>query len=156
MKKIAQLCLLLALCSFTTMECYAQPPAITWQKSFGGPNDDSGGITPTPDGGYIMGGWNLGNGGDVTGNHGGYDYWVVRIDDGGNIVWQKSYGGTLNEEGRFMNVTSDGGYILSGFSFSNNGDVTGNHGGRDAWVVKIDSAGVLQWQKMLGGSGDDR
>ena len=71
------------------------------------------------------------------------------------IQWQKSLGGTGWDLANSIQQTSDGGYIVAGFSSSNNGDVTGNHGGGDYWVVKLDSSGNLQWQKSLGGTGFD-
>ncbi|MFT3680827.1 MAG: gliding motility-associated C-terminal domain-containing protein [Ferruginibacter sp.] len=88
------------------------------------------------------------------------------------IQWQKSYGGTLGDgeiNGEYqdnsaysvnIHPTKDGGYIISAFTQSNDGDVTGQHGGAgwgggDFWVIKIDVAGNIQWQKALGGSSLD-
>src|SRR5664280_2681071 len=82
---------------------------------------------------------------NVTGNHGGYDYWVVKLDTSGNIVWQKSLGGSVNDYAYSIQQTSDGDYIVAGASNSNDGDVTGNHvtgnywysGTADYWIVKL-------------------
>lgn len=75
------------------------------------------------------------------------------------IDWQKSLGGSKYEQANAMQQTADGGYIAAGETNSNNGDVSGNHGGGeivlDVWVVKLDAAGGLVWQKCLGGTGND-
>ncbi len=113
-------------------------------------------IALTPDGGYLAGGITLGNDGDVLGNHGSGDYWVVKINNVGTILWQKCYGGTAGEELEYIFPVSDG-YILAGSVGSSDGDVTGFHPGifSDAWLVKIDLTGTLIWQKCYGGSGSE-
>lgn len=132
-------------------------PAIQWQKTYGGTGGELATATQqTRDGGYIVAGYAESQDGDVTGNHGSFDIWVVKLDDKGTLQWQKSLGGTGSDAAQAVRQTSDGGYIVAGYSNSNNGDVTGNHGNFDYWVIKLDSAGVLQWQKSLGGSGEDR
>lgn len=128
-----------------------------WQKSFGGTGDDGAwDVQNTPDGGYVVAAHNSLNNGDVTGNHGILDYWVIKLDAAGVIQWQKSFGGSNVDVPRSIQVVSDGGYVLSGYSSSSDGDITGNHGNYDYWVIKLDSAGVLQWQKSLGGSNADQ
>ncbi|MFM7854277.1 MAG: hypothetical protein ACKO96_20720, partial [Flammeovirgaceae bacterium] len=74
---------------------------------------------------------------------------------GGVIQWQKCLGGSGNDIIYSIGQTADGGYIATGTTYSNNGDVLGNHGGSDAWVVKLSSTGSIQWQKCYGGTGDD-
>ncbi len=129
---------------------------ITWQKSLGGSSDDiATSITQTADGGYIVAGYSSSNNGDVSGNHGGSDYWIVKLDSTGTITWQKSLGGSANDKANSIAQTSDGGYIVGGYSDSTNGDVTGHHGNGDYWIVKLDSTGTISWQKSLGGSGED-
>ncbi len=126
---------------------------IQWKKCFGGTNDDYAySIQQTNDGGYIVAGATQSNDGDVSGNHGGMDMWVVKLDNLGNIIWQKCLGGTDVDWAYSIQLTTDGGYIVAGLSQSNNGDVTGNHGEGDMWVVKLDNLGNIQWQKCLGGS----
>jgi hypothetical protein len=129
---------------------------IQWQKTYGGSGADWGWcIQQTTDGGYIIAGNSNSNDGDVTGNHGGADYWVVKTDPLGNLQWQKSYGGSGNDEASGIRQTLDGGYIVAGYSYSTNGDVTGNHGGSDFWIVKTDPSGTLEWQKSYGGSDNE-
>jgi hypothetical protein len=129
---------------------------IQWQKCYGGSSYEYvHEIQQTTDGGYIFAGDAASNDGDVTGNHGNYDYWVVKIDQTGAIQWEKCFGGSGGEAAWGIQQTLDGGFIAVGGTESNNGDVTFNHGGLDLWVVKTDPSGVIQWQKSYGGSGDD-
>lgn len=131
---------------------------VQWKKSFGGTGDDRAlSVIQTSDGGYAVGGYAEGNTGDITGNHGNQDYWILRLNsDGGVVFWKKSFGGLYPDLAWSMAQTSDAGFIIAGQSFSTDGDVTGNHGGTDAWVVKINEAGNLQWQKALGGTKIDQ
>ena len=129
---------------------------IQWQRCLGGTSNDNGySIQQTFDGGYILIGQTQSNNGDVSGNHGSFDVWVVKLDNLGNIQWQKCFGGTGPDGGFFINLTIDGGFILTGATDSNDGDVNGNHGNRDIWVVKLDNLGNIQWQKCLGGTLDE-
>lgn len=131
-------------------------PSIQWQKSLGGPdNENLSSIQQLVDGGYIMAGVSTSIGGDVTGNHGNNDCWVVRLDNNGNILWQKSLGGSGNDAGISLHQTVNGELLIASSSNSTDGDVTGNHGGNDYWVVKLDANGNILWQKSLGGSGND-
>ncbi|MEO6168013.1 MAG: T9SS type A sorting domain-containing protein [Chitinophagales bacterium] len=127
-----------------------------WQKCFGGTGyEDFGSMRATADGGFILAGGAQSNDGDVSGNHGSSDFWLVKTDGAGAIQWQKCYGGADYEKAADVRICPDGGYLLVGFSESNSGDVTGNHGDYDIWVVKTDASGNLQWQRSIGGSGYD-
>ena len=85
-----------------------------------------------------MAGYTESNDGDVSGYHGGdYDAWVVKLNSSGDILWQKCLGGTIDDRAYSIQQTSDGGFIVAGFTVSNDGDVSGNHGASDAWVVKL-------------------
>ena len=140
----------------TTM---AQAPAIQWAKCFGGSSTDVATcIQQTNDTGYIIAGYSKSNDSDVSGNHGGIDYWVVKLDITGNIQWQKSLGGMGDDEAFSIQQTTDGGFFVAGYSGSIDGDVTGHHGSffvSDYWVVKLNATGIIQWQKSLGGTADD-
>jgi hypothetical protein len=127
-----------------------------WQKTFGGTDyDGASSLIATLDGGYLVGGYTLSINGDVTDSHGGYDCWIIKLDAAGNLLWQKTYGGTGYDAGTNSITTSDGGYIMAGTTQSNDGDVMGNHGGSDFWLVKLDGAGNKLWQKTYGGRGND-
>lgn len=140
----------------TSIYLAAQSQSIEWQKCLGGTlADQAYSIRQTTDGGFIVTGRSISNDGDVSSNHGGYDCWAVKLTNTGVIEWQKSLGGTGDDVGVSIDQTDDEGYIVAGISNSTDGDVTGNHSGNDYWVVKLTNTGVIEWQKSLGGSGDD-
>jgi hypothetical protein len=133
---------------------------IVWNKLLGGNGYDIAyAIQQTTDGGYIVSGFTSSSAsGNVTGtNHGSNDYWVVKLDGSGNIVWNKLLGGIGNDVGNDIQQTTDGGYIVAGYTYSSaNGDVTGaNHGSNDYWVVKLDGSGNIVWNKLLGGNSSE-
>jgi len=130
---------------------------IEWQKSFGGSGRDyANSIQQTSDGGYIVAGSSVSNDGDVSGNNGlAMDYWVVKLTSLGAIDWQKALGGINNDYSYSIQQTSDGGYIVAGITYSIDGDVSGNNGGVDYWMVKLTITGTMEWQKALGGTGLD-
>ena len=131
--------------------------AIQWQKTLGGSEwEEAWSVRQTTDGGYIVAGRSISQDGDVTENHGGFDFWVVKLDETGTLQWQKSLGGSMDDIAYSVRQTIDGGYIVTGESESNNGDASGLHGSADYWVVKLSSLGVLEWQKMLGSTSLDR
>ena len=139
-------------------------PLIDWAGCYGSfYGDQSNAIAPTPEGGTIAAGYATGNDGDVSGMHlwfGSpfYDGWVVKTSATGEILWQRCYGGSQYENFEAINVVPGNGYILCGESATlDDGDVTGHHGGisYDAWIVKINEDGNIEWQKSLGGTDDE-
>lgn len=131
---------------------------ITWQKCFGGSGIDEGAdIRLTPDGGYLAGGQSNSTDGDVSGVHGvvASDFWIVKMDADGNLQWQKALGGGLSDYINCIQVLPDGGALAAGRTSSSTGDVSGDHGYEDYWVVRTDAMGELLWQHALGGSNVD-
>lgn len=140
-----------------------------WQKTIGGSGQDE--VTcmvRTRDGGFVVGGTSSSDkSGDKTEDgFGGLDYWVMKLDKNGKIVWQKTFGGQYNDELRSIAATDDGGFLLGGSSNSSplNNATAGAFGGtkignclgeHDYWIIKIDIDGNEQWQKTIGGKGDD-
>ena len=126
-----------------------------WEKSLGGTNytnrtftgQDQIGIQQTSDGGYIVAGSTLSNDGDVIGNHGEDDAWIVKLDNTGNIQWKRCYGGSGNDAAYSIRQTNDGGYVFTGYTTSTDGDLTGISGTPGSWIVKIDGNGNIQWQQ---------
>jgi len=107
-----------------------------------------------------MAGSTLSTDGNVTGKvQPGFDWWIVKINSTGTIEWQRCFGGSANESASIVKQTSDGGYIVAGYTRSNDGDVTGNHGGTsyygDLCLLKLSSGGNVEWKKLYGGSGDE-
>ncbi|MBN8676665.1 MAG: T9SS type A sorting domain-containing protein [Chitinophagales bacterium] len=148
MKYLFSIGLLVAL--FTGTEAQ---PSIQWQRGFGGSQpDEATTIRLTSDSCYFVAGFALSNNGNITGNKGITDFWVIKLNSAGDLLWQKSLGGTNDDRCYSASPTTDGGYILVGETSSNNLNVSGNHGDVDCWVVKLDPNGNIQWQKCLGGS----
>ncbi|MBL7712486.1 MAG: hypothetical protein JNL13_08485 [Chitinophagaceae bacterium] len=131
--------------------------AIQWVKSFGGSLPEEGRcVTGAPDGGYLVAATGKSNDGDISGNHGGGDILLLKLDVGGNLLWQKSLGGSNEDVPARLRKTADGGYLISGFSKSKDGDVGANRGDTDWWLMKIDGSGAIVWQNSFGGSASDR
>lgn len=134
----------------------AQSPSIQWQKTLGGTTEDVGFIiSNTSDSGFVSGGVIRSNDGNVTGQHGAWDLWVVKQSKTGVLQWQKALGGSRDERGTIVFQTQDGGFLVGGTTASNNGNVSGNHGGFDIWIIKLTASGAIQWQKALGGSNNE-
>ncbi|MBK6484565.1 MAG: T9SS type A sorting domain-containing protein [Chitinophagaceae bacterium] len=135
---------------------YIDEPFIEWSKCLGGNGDDQPySIQQTSDYGYIVAGKSTSDNGDLTSNNGSYDFWIIRLDSEGGVIWQKSLGGDLADVANEIRETADGGFLVAGYARSSDGDVTGNHGSDDAWLVKFDASGTLEWQKCLGGTDSD-
>ena len=132
------------------------PLQTRWAKCFGGSQDEYlRYMIQTPDQGYLVTGYTYSDDGNVVGNHGNSDAWVVKLDADGAIQWQRCYGGTDYDVGLFVANTSDGGYVFCGQTYSDDNDVSGNHGGSDAWVVKLNQNGIIEWQNCVGGTSSD-
>jgi hypothetical protein len=130
---------------------------LQWEKSLGGSDSDvAHSVISVSDGGYLVAGFVKSQDGQVTGHHGSYDGWLIKLSASGNIEWQKAIGSDGWEELRMVIQTTDGGFIAVGDGDNNNGDVSGNHGFDDVWVVKLSASGNIQWQKCLGGTHSDR
>ena len=112
---------------------------LLWEKSYGGTDQEVGtSIAQTIDSGFVMAGRSKSNDGDVSSNQGGEDFWVVKIDQVGTLEWEKAMGGSLNDGAQSVIATADTGYVISGYTESSNGDISGtNNGIADCWVVKL-------------------
>jgi uncharacterized repeat protein (TIGR01451 family) len=152
--------LIVALCLCSAVSAQQLAPKIVWQKPLGGSGDDRAyGIVETVDHGFLVVGSSRSNNGQVTGHHGtvdSADAWVVKLSAAGNIEWQRSLGGTKVDEFRSVIRTNDDAYLIVGNARSNDGDVSGNHGGMDLWAVKLSRDGQIIWQKCFGGDGEDQ
>ncbi|MCF6341846.1 MAG: hypothetical protein L3J31_03450, partial [Bacteroidales bacterium] len=128
---------------------------LLWEKNYGGSESDNGAsVALKNDGGFVLGGSSKSSDGDVTKDLGLDDYWLASCDADGNILWQRSYGGSNNDVLKQIEPM-DGGYLLTGYSFSYDINVTDNHGSSDMWIVKIFSDGLIDWARSLGGSQAD-
>lgn len=131
--------------------------AVMWKKPYGGSDwDEPYCVHPLDDGGCIVLGWSSSVNHDVHNSHGGpSDAWLIRLGPTGNILWQRTYGGSNKDELYDISPTADGGYLLTGLTNSTDGDVQANYGGTDFWVVKTDSLGQIMWENSYGGTQDD-
>jgi Domain of unknown function (DUF5122) beta-propeller len=116
-----------------------------WTKAYGGTGPEASySVQPTSDGGYIIAGW---TGSFGNGNH---DAYLIKIDIYGDTFWTKTFGGTDLDWGRSATQTSDGGYIVAGWTASYGA------GGTDVYLIKTDANGNLTWTKTFGGQDDER
>lgn len=126
---------------------------VQWRGYYGGTNNDRAhAAVLADDGGYVMAGFTESSDFDVNNSRGSYDFWTVKIDDGGDSVWQSTFGGTGIERAEDIAKTKDGGYVITGSTFSNDIDISKNNGESDIWLIKVDDAGKLVWEKSFGGS----
>jgi uncharacterized delta-60 repeat protein len=117
---------------------------VEWQRTYGGGSGDTGRVVrTTPDGGYIVAGQTH------SFSSGSTDFWLIKFDSDDNIVWQKAYGGPRSDIAHALDLTSDGGYIVAGFTTSFGAS------SKDYFVIKLDEGGAVQWQKRFGASGED-
>jgi len=134
----------------------AQVPNILWQKRMGSTDGEiARSMIKTTDGGFILGGYSTSNAYyEKTDNcRGGADYWIVKTNATGEIQWDKTIGGALNDVLYSIIQTSDG-YLISGSSGS---DISGEknencRGGYDYWILKLSLSGTIEWQKTIGGN----
>jgi len=116
-----------------------------WTKTFGDSLIDSGkSVQQTSDGGYIITGYTKSFG------SGGSDVWLIKTDSNGDSLWTKTFGGIDGDRGNWVQQTTDGGYILTGFRFPI------AYGDADVWLIKTDSNGDSLWTKTFGGDHDER
>ena len=115
---------------------------ILWQRNYGGVGGEAfSAIRPTADGGYIVAGYTTSFG------SGDLDAWVLKLDNAGNVTWQRAYGGTSSDVANVVEPTPDGGYVVAGYTASY-GAVN-----QDAWILKLAANGDVVWQKAYGGGG---
>ncbi|RYM35596.1 T9SS type A sorting domain-containing protein [Brumimicrobium glaciale] len=134
--------------------------SLEWQKSFGGNSDDLfAKMIGTSDGSVLVGSYSSSgvSGNKTSLNKGGVDFWIIKMDDIGNEIWQKTYGGSGNEYLSDMIELADGSVLLVGTSDS---PISGNktedtYGLSDYWLVKIDGNGNVLWDKTFGGNDED-
>lgn len=126
---------------------------LVWEKSFGGSEiDEAHAISQSTDGNYLIVGDTRSSDLDITQNNGAADLWVIKITPQGTMLWEKTLGGSDFDVGRSISKTQDNGFLISGSSRSIDGALTSNKGQNDAWIIKINSSGSLEWQKTIGGS----
>ena len=115
-----------------------------WQNTYGtNNNEEAHSVQQTADGGYIVAGSTAAFG-DINS-----DIWVLKLQADGSIDWQKGYGGTDWDGASFIQQVLDGGYIVTG------GTSSYGAGNIDAWLLRLNSNGMVLWERTYGGTGDD-
>lgn len=117
---------------------------VKWAKTFGGDLGDVGhSVKQVSGGGFIITGWTYSFGAGES------DVYLVKTDADGNLLWTKTYGGASNDVGYSVQVTSDNGYIIAGYTESS------GEGGQDVYLIKTDESGYIMWERTIGGTNDD-
>lgn len=145
---------------FILLSFFTYSQDILWEKSYGGIHADHlFDAQPTADYGFILAGSSLSNktGNKDDDNHGDLDYWIWKMNEKGELDWQKSIGGNGFDLLQSIKGTRDGGFILAGTSNSGNSFQKKDNckGLADFWVIKLDASGGEQWQRTIGGDGQD-
>ena len=114
---------------------------LQWEQTYGGAGTEGGSsLVQTSDGGYALAGSTTSFGA------GNIDFWLVKTDSDGNMMWNQSYGGTETDSAESMFQTSDGGFALTGHTNSFGAGLW------DFWLVKTDSDGNMMWNQTYGGT----
>jgi predicted secreted protein len=118
---------------------------LLWDKTYGGSGfDGARSLIQTKEGGYAVAGYIQSKGA------GRIDFWLLKLDSRGNLLWDKTFGGSEDDCARSLIQTKDGGYAVAGYTKSYGA------GGRDVWLLKLDSRGNRLWDRTCGGSGLDQ
>lgn len=124
-----------------------------WRRYFGGTNNDrSYDVITTPDDAFLMIGSSESDDFDITNPKGSYDYWIVKVNNNGEKIWEKNFGGTEIDVAYGIAATDDGNYIIIGDSRSEDVDIDNFRGNADLWMIKIAEDGNLIWKKSFGGT----
>ncbi len=118
-------------------------PILTWQETFGGLEEDRGEAVVRVSDGYVAAGWSISLG------PGAADFYLVKVDDSGQMLWQEQYGGIAGDFCRALVVADDGGFVMAGVTSSFGA------GGTDMYLVKADANGQFVWDTTFGGVFDD-
>lgn len=120
--------------------------AVLWTRQYGGSSDDEfSSITQTADGNFVAVGYTQSDIGDAISHA-----WIVKFDTNGEIIWEKAYGGSGEEDANAVVATADGGIAVGGLADSNNGDVDGQRISNQAgWFLKLDADGKIEWQRIV-------
>ncbi len=121
---------------------------LLWESLLGGTKYDYGNSIIPTNNGIIVGASSLSYDGDISTSKGGSDAWISKIDNQGNLLWQKSYGGNKDEWVSNIILDRNGGQVVLASTNSKNEDISNNHGNHDAWVYKL--AGTISLNVNLG------
>jgi len=128
---------------------------LLWSKCYGGSKNDELLDIELINNKIFVAGYANSTDGDIPPNQKNYDVWLLALDNNGNKIFSKIYGGSQNDVAYSMAPGSDGSITLAGYTTSNDGDVSGAKGSQDFWVLNVSTNGLIKWQKVLGGTDAD-
>ena len=129
---------------------------LEWSRFFGGSFTEVPlGIIETDDNNFIVVGSSDSTDFNISNSKGSYDFWITKLAPNGNLIWEKSFGGTQIDEAKAITNTNDGNFLIVGDTRSKDKDVSVNNGAADVWILKISTEGNLIWEKTIGGSNFD-
>ncbi len=133
-----------------TLQVFAQPD-VEWSDTYGGSfGDIPRTVLAIPGGGYLVAGLTLSDDDDISDNNGKSDGWLIRIDAQGGLLWERSFGGELQDEIKKIIPANDGGYIIAGYQSENTSISTVARPTSDFWVAKINDTGTIIWTQNFG------
>ena len=130
---------------------------LAWIKVYGGSNEDiAKSVISLSEGGFAV----IGNSNSTDGDFSektstDRDLFLMKLKDDGSLLWKKTYGGSGDDLGNSLLQTPDGGFVLLGYSSSQDGDVNPTKGFHDNWILKVDKSGNIEWQNTYGFEGHD-
>jgi len=138
-------------------QIFPQTFQLEWQGCYGGSEPDNAYDIIAIENNYYIVGSTSSDDGDISFSHGLGDGWLIKTDSIGNILWEKTYGGSGGEHFKRIIKTDDNSIYLLGQSNSSDGDISYDPypGSSDFWIVKIDTSGSIIWDKIVGGNNDD-
>ncbi|WP_298142823.1 T9SS type A sorting domain-containing protein [Flavobacterium sp.] len=133
---------------------------LDWDRNFGGSADEFlFDAIPTADYGILLAGGSLSGASKskATSNFGKLDYWLWKIDEGGELKWERNFGGSENDICTVVIGTSDGGFLVGGNSASmpSESKKAEYYGDFDFWILKLNAFGAVEWEKSFGGAGSE-
>lgn len=145
-----------------SINIYGQEEVFEWQSCFGGTEYDKAGnfenaMVKLQDG-YLILTSTRSDDGDIQSGFQGYeDIWLIKTDFHGNLIWEKTYGGSSGDSGNTLVKYSENVFYILGLTSSDDGDIqSGNHGYADHWLLKINGEGEIIWEQTFGGSQNER
>ena len=163
---IVNLCLLSCSKDNNPVQPNIVPPVVSpnaigtleFAKNYGGSRNESGkAVVKTADGGFAILGFTQSSDGDITDKtDSNFSFWLLKYNANADLLWTKTYGGTSDDRGADLITTADGGFVITGYVSSNDGDVSSNSGNQDFWIAKLNGTGDVLWEKSIGYGGSDR
>lgn len=139
-----------------TFTGHAQVVSLKWDENYGGNEfDEARALLTISEQNLLLIGNTESTDFDISYNNGGSDVWLCKIDTSRNLLWEKSFGGSSVDHPFAAVKTLDSGFVIAGYSYSDDGDVGLSYGNNDGWIFKIDSIGNLVWSLVVGGSNSD-